>query len=285
MAIETNRTKQLKALANAFPVANQETANQLQAGRQLQLQQTIGQMQPQVASTIAPAQQIGAQQAQAAGAIQAQQAKDNAAAQTQVGQMGLQEQGRQFREAAQQREITTQRLIQQNMNSLAQLDEKLKNQLLDKQMSFDKDKAGQFIISTQQMEDYNMLHAKSVEEFNNKNQIMNQANQRKAQLLDREYKLIEQALVNEQKREESKNKHEQIKILTEARNNKLRQIEAQKAKQASRMARNKAIGGMGFAVIAAAAAPFTGGASLLAVPAAYSMGEGVATLGTAKGVF
>lgn len=285
MAIETNRTKQLKALANAFPIANQETANQLQAGRQLQLQQTIGQMQPQVASTIAPAQQIGAQQAQAAGAIQAQQAKDTAAAQTQLGQMGLQEQGRQIREAAQQREITTQRLMQQNMNSLAQLDEKLKNQLLDKQMSFDKDKAGQYVLSTQQLEDYNMLHANSVEEFNNKAQIINQALQRKSQLLDREYKLIEQALVNEQKREESKNKHEQIKILTEARNNKLRQIEAQKAKQANRMARNKALGGIILGGLTAAAAPFTGGASLYAVPAAISLGEGLTTLGTAKGVF
>ena len=183
MAIETNRSKQLKAMVAAFPEANQETARQMEAARQLQLQQTIGQISPAAAST-RPAQQLGAQQVAAQGAAQLQVAKDQQAQVEKVGQLGLMEQGRGLRAEDTQRGLKSQRLFQDFQNELASFDENLKTDLLDKQLQFQKDEGGRTLLNQNQLLDFALLRSKNETEFKAYEQMMNQADKKHIAMLE-----------------------------------------------------------------------------------------------------
>ena len=194
MAIEdTSRAKQLKTLAGSLPGANQQIQQGLQEARKTQLQETIRKMRPAQATT-ANIQQLGAQQAGQAGqiALQGQQQQQQQA--TQLGQMALQEQGRQQRQAGFTQQVELNQQQRNIADKLYKLGKNLKNDLLDKQLTFQRDKAGNALFSQRQLLDYAAEKAQSKEEFQNYAQDLNQLYQRKMQIFEQAHNKVVEAL-------------------------------------------------------------------------------------------
>jgi hypothetical protein len=181
----TNPTsQQLQGLASALPIANQQTQKQLDAARQIQLQQTLGQTPTSGVSRINPiAQQIGVQATQ-------QQAQQNLAAkqtaqnqQTQLGQMALQAKGTENQgNLAQQQSQASDEGFQLGQQ-LSRLDMRLKNELLDKQLEFRTSQAGQALLNESQLQDFAILKAKDDIELNKYQQLASEATQKKMYML------------------------------------------------------------------------------------------------------
>jgi hypothetical protein len=189
-----DRITQLNRLAGNIPVVNQQIANGMQQARVSQLQQTIAGMAPDQAGTTATAQQLGAQQAQQSGAIQAQAATKTNEQVSQVGQMALQ----QDKMAKNQELFTRQQAITQKnrayTNQLASLDNNLKDQLLDQQLSFKTDEFGRTLWNERQLADYAVLQATSQVDLDKFEQTVNQQSQRRMQILQTAQAKIKQAL-------------------------------------------------------------------------------------------
>lgn len=187
--------QQIQGLANALPVANQQTQQQLDAARQIQMQQAIKAIPTSGVSQVQPAaQQLAVQgaQQQAAQQLQAQQTAQNQ--QTQLGQMALQAQGMENRQTLADKELANRKELAQSSQRLAQLDMKLKNEMLDKQNQFTVNQAGQTLLNEQQLIDFATLKAKNDVELNKYRQISEQASQRKIYLLQQANKVIQREL-------------------------------------------------------------------------------------------
>ena len=188
----TKRAKQLEQLAMSLPKANQDMQQGQRAARDIQLYEQVRQA-PQ-GTGFRAAGQVGAQQAQAAGqeALQAQKATQTQS--QQVGQMGLQEQGRQQRQEGFEQQIQVSENQRKLGNKLNKLDNRLKTQLLDDQLKFNKDQAGQTLLNTRQLADWAVTKAKSKEEYLNYAQQAKQMYEKDIMLHEAAYNKLKQAL-------------------------------------------------------------------------------------------
>lgn len=191
--IETSRTRQLKGLAERLPGANQQIQTGLDEARKTQLQATIGQMAPQQGTTQV-IQQLGAQQQQQAGQIAAQGVQRQQNAATQIGQLGLAEAAGQQRAEGFEQQISLSQKDQQLATKLNKVDSRLKNDLLDKQLQFSRDKAGNALFNTRQLADYAAVNARSQEELANYSQMASQVYERKYKIMEAAYRSITTAL-------------------------------------------------------------------------------------------
>lgn len=191
----TNRSKQLEKLAMSMPQANQQFAQQQQDARKVQLQSQIKSL-PQGVGGPALAQQLGAQQQQQAGQIQLGAAQKTQQRQQVIGQEALAGQARQQRQAGFEQQIA----LTQNQRSIAdkisRIDNKYKNMLLDDQLTFRKDQAGQTLLNERQLADWAISKAKSREEYLSYAQAANQIYQREIQVLEAAHKKISQTMQN-----------------------------------------------------------------------------------------
>lgn len=188
------RIQQLNKLAGSIPVVNNNIAQGMQAARQTQLQQAIAGLAPGQAGTTQLAQQLGAQQAQQAGAIQVQTAQKTAQQTAQVGQMALQEDRMQKNQELFTRQ---QALSQRNRgltNQLAQLDTRLKDQLIDQQLSFKQDEFGRTIWNERQLADFAILQAKTQVDLDKFEQTMEQQSRRRLQIMSAVQAKLKQTL-------------------------------------------------------------------------------------------
>ena len=189
-----DRITQLNKLAGNIPVVNQQIANGMQQARVSQLQQTKAGMAPDQAGTTATAQQLGAQQAQQSGAIQMQAASRTNEQVSQVGQMALQEDKMQKNQEL----FTRQQAITQKnrayTNQLAGMDNNLKDQLLDQQLSFRTDEFGRTLFNERQLADFAVMQATSQADLDKFEQTVNQQSQRRMQILQTAQAKIKQAL-------------------------------------------------------------------------------------------
>lgn len=112
------RAEQLQQLAGALPVANKQIADQMAAGRAVQMQQAVAAapMQAGAAPSKAAVQGASAQQATAAGADATKMAQTAAGQQQQVNALGIQAQGQEFQQKlGQQQSLSSQRIHDQTM--------------------------------------------------------------------------------------------------------------------------------------------------------------------------
>ena len=188
----TKRAKQLEQLAMSLPGQNQQIAQGQQQARQIQLQEQI----KQAPGTAGPgfAQQLGAQQAQQAGQIQLGAQKRGQQQAQLAGQMGLEQKAREQRDTGFQQQLAINANQRQTADRLSNLDQRLKSQLLDNQLTFQKDQAGQTFLNERQLMDYAATKARSAEEYANYVQQVNQISQRELQMLQTAERKINQAL-------------------------------------------------------------------------------------------
>jgi hypothetical protein len=106
-----------------------------------------------------------------------------------ISERGLQAQQKAGQEArgldAKQRELATR---------LGKLSNDKKNELLDKQLVFEKDEANRTLFNERQLMDFALLKSRNEEEYMNYAQTAQQMHQRKIQVLEKASKELEQAL-------------------------------------------------------------------------------------------
>lgn len=188
----STRAKQLEKLAMSLPQENQRTAQAQQQARQVQLQSQIQQASPTAGPALA--QQMGAQQAAQAGQIQSQAAQRGQQQTQLMGQTALSEMGRQQRQEGFEQQLALSANQRSAADRLANIDKKLKTQLLDDQLQFRKDQAGQDLLNERQLADWAALKAESGEEFAEYAQAAQQVYEREIQMLETANKKITQAL-------------------------------------------------------------------------------------------
>lgn len=192
MAIETPRMQQLKKLSAGMPVANQQVAQGLQQAQTTQMQAAIGAAKPGMG--IQAAQQMGGQVAAQRGQIQQQAQQQTQQQAGQIAQVGLGQQAVQNQAQLGRQESALSGRQRQQAQQLNALDNRMKSELLDKQLSFAKDENGRTLLNSRQLADVAILNAKNAEEFANYKQQATQVQQRKLQAMQFGYDKLRQLL-------------------------------------------------------------------------------------------
>jgi len=164
-----------------MPVANQQAAQQLQAGRQVGLQQAVSQAPGPI--TKQQVQQGAAQQVTAASGIQNQVAGAGQAALLDVGRATLQEQQTGNETSLDARRLQLSQESRQSESGLAALGGQIKDQLFDRQLKFERAEDGRTLFNTTQLNDWAIKKATNGEDYKNKVQKMTQIHQKKMQVM------------------------------------------------------------------------------------------------------
>lgn len=273
----TSRAQQLEKLAKSLPGANQQIQQGLEQARQTQLQQSIKQARPGAGTAVA--QQLGAQQTAQAGQAQLQGQQQQAQQATQLGQLGLQQMGREQRGRAAGQQIALDERQMELSNQLNKIDAGLKDKLLDQQMSFKRDQAGNALLNERQLMDWALQQAQSKEELADYVAASNRAHDRKLAMYRRAYDLI----ANELREQKTAGQQEFNQKVTIDLQNELNAMEAAykqaAAEKANAAARNSAILGT-LGTVAGGVGGFMVGGPAGAAAGASIGGSTGASLGT-----
>lgn len=282
--VETDRTRQLKALVGQYSPSNPLLASQMKASRDLQLQQAIGAAPARGVSQIAPtASALGAAQTANQVAANEQVAKANQAGLVQAGQIGLANQGLDLNAAQAGLQASSANIYSRISQELSNLDTNLSNQLLDKQLQFARDAEGRTILNEQQMLDYAVTKAKNSEELANYRQSVDQAWSKKSEMLKAANAKIEQVLqsgyLSEKQAldEASKKALEQQKLAVET---SMRDTQNRAANQQAKL--NSMAGLIGGLGTVGAAVAFANPVLLAAAPVAMAASTGLANVPTIR---
>lgn len=191
---ETATQSGLAALAGNMPVRNKTIADQQKAARMLQLQQTVASMTPQQAPTTAQAAQMGATMAATAGQQKVEQAKQQV---QQAGQLASLGQGEAQLAGAERMGALTEGARKESLDQtqrLANLDQRAKQELFDRQLQFSKDEADRTAFTERQLVDWAARNAQSNEDFANWKQKSDQIHSRNIKILEMTDARLSQAL-------------------------------------------------------------------------------------------
>lgn len=264
---QTPRMLALQNLANQLPVSNSRVAQGQQSARDIQLQRAVASA-PAKANITQTAQQTGAAAAGQAGQQAVERAQSQAQQQQQVGQLGLQEQQR----AGQARVFGLQQGAKEqamdNVQKLAQVDEKMKQELYDKQTKFEKDEAGRALFNDRQLADYAKLNSQSDEQFKDSAMKSDQLSKRKLQAMEAAQQVVNQDLNMKYEQAKQKGDNQLMQSIVQQKRDMDKKIMEEKNAAANRQAMWQAggtiVGGVAGAVFGgpagAAAGASAGGA-------------------------
>lgn len=270
----TARANQLRKLAQSVPGANERVTQGLQAAQETQLQETIRQARPQAGPRAAQA--LGAQQAQQIGQAQLQQQQQTQQDIGRLAQVAGQEQRLQTQQRVGEAQRGFSRKARQQADKLAELDQELKNKLLDQQLDFKQDERGRALMNERQLADWAVMNAKNEEQFKNYQQQVEQMGRRKEQMLEAAYRKLTAALQGKGAFKEQRLDQESKQRILEARKQVQNKIRREQIEQANRQAMWS---GLMTAVGAGAGAAFGGpGGASAGGQAGAGIGAGAATL-------
>jgi hypothetical protein len=264
----------LNSLADSIPVMNERARKQAEAARTVALQRSLG-AAPAAAipNTTRAAQEVAPQQVEAAGqATLAANQQTNQALQ-QVGQLALGVQQNQQRTSLARTEMVDRTALAAKEKQLAALGQDIQNKVLDSRLKFDSDELGRRFSNERQLWDWTIANAKSQEEFADRAQKMEQAAERKIQLLKTSHARISDALEKDFAGKEAKLTFEQRKRLLETKQALERKLAREKAR-----ARNRSMIFQGAGMLAGAAIGTAAGNPWVGAAMGAQIGGGVGTL-------
>lgn len=268
-----SRADQLKSLADQFPAAQQKQAAAAGAAQTFQTQSALGSMPSQGVGNIVPAsQQAGATQVSTAMQSGLQQQQQAVNKNVQVGQLGLEARGQQLQGEAASRGLASNDQYQKYATQLNSLDQQTKNTLLDNQLKFNTNQAGQKQLNERQLMDYAVTKAKSDVDLKQYQQAAEETWAKKLYTIQVAQQRIQTAL--DQQYQKSKQDQDQalIQQLTQAKVQADKNIATQQADARNKMAAWQAAG----TVVGAVAGSFGGPAG---AAAGAAIGGGLASAG------
>jgi len=187
-----SRLESLKNLAGKMPVANQQAAQQLQAGRLVGLQQAVSQAQSPI--TKQQVQQGAAQQVTQSAGIQNQVAGAAQAQALDTGGALLREQQTQQSSDIDARRLSMSQSNRAAENTLNSMEMGVKQELFDRQLDFQKKEDGRTIFNQAQLTDWAITKSQNSEQFKGKVQKMEQAHKMNLLLMETAQNKINEAL-------------------------------------------------------------------------------------------
>jgi len=235
----------------------QQQQNQRMAGLQDSIQKATAAGSQAGAGQL---QQAGAQQTQQAGAIGLQAAAQNTARQGQVGALGLQDQAQTQQQSLSQQKLEADKTNADLQNQLAQKNQSLKQELIDKQTQFAKDEMGRTVYTDRQLMDWQITKAKTHEDLLNYEQQAHQMSDRKMQMLRTAHAVISQAM---QQASENYNNSEGNALRVQLQKDK-EELELKMQKEAAAAANRAAMFQAGGTILGTAIGAFGGPAGAMA---------------------
>lgn len=272
----TTRARQLEKLAMSLPQENQQMAQAQQQARMTQLQEQVRQAGPGLGPRAA--QELGAQQAAQAGQIQLGAAQQTQQQQQLLGQEALAERAREQRGAGFAQQIALGEQQREAADRLARIDRTLKSRLLDDQLQFRRDQAGQALLNERQMADWAVSKAQSAEEYASYAQAAQQVYERELQMLETANKKITQVL-QQNYIKEGKPLDRQLRMKLAQQK---KQLELEIQKKQNKAANNAAMWQAGGTIVGGVAGALLGGGPAGAAVGA-SLGAGLGQI--ASGLF
>lgn len=249
----TPRMQALQNLSAQLPVANSRVAQGQSAARALQLQQAVGAAPATTAITPA-SQQMGATMATQAGGQAVEQASNSVRAQGQIGQQGIQEQQLQSQSTLGGLQAGARAQQMSNVQRLANVSQKAKQELYDDQMRFQRDEQGRTQFNTRQLADYARVQAQSQQQLANYQQQSDQLYKRSIQAMEQA-----QVIVSEDLRQRAAVASQQGDQTTQREIAQMREdMDSKIAKEKAAAANNSAMWGAGGTIAGAAAGAYFG---------------------------
>jgi len=155
-----------------------------------------------------------------------------------------------------------------------------KNELLDEQLTFQRDQAGTALFNERQLMDWAVTKAESREDLMEYMQVAEQAHERKLKLLEHTHKLLQQTLQQGYIKKNQPLDQETKKIIQQRMNDTEQAISQAQAQAANTLARNQAIAGTLGAVAGGIGGFMIGGpvGAAAGASAGASIGTGVGSL-------
>jgi len=269
--VESATQRGLAAIAGSMPVRNKLVSDQQKAARALQLSQAVAGMAPGAAPTKAAAAEMGAAVATTAG----QQAVEAAGKQMemggQLGKLGLAEQSQMGAEKlAAGREAARKESLDQTQR-LANLDQRAKQELFDKEMQFKVNEANEAEFSERQLMDYAVRNAQKAEDFTNWKQKSQMLHSRNLKILEAVEARLTQAIEQGYLDKENKLNQQQARELAEIKQAFSRRVAEAKARASNTASMWGAAGSL----------LQVGGAAAMLVPGLQPVGIAATLAGTA----
>lgn len=274
------RTEALNKIEQQLPFQSNERQQQMDAARQIQLQQALGggarSAQPQ-AMTPQSGAQVAAQMQQAMGQGAITEAQKQAQARAQVEQQRQQEAAMQMQQKIFDKGRQVQQEQERLQQQLAALDISLKQRIFDQNMQFQKDELGRTMFNEQQLADWAITKAQNREELLKYELEAQQTSARRIQLLTTAHAALKQELAQAFSAGEQELDQAHKQELTELVRRVEEKIKAEQAAAANRASIWTAAGtvvgavaggiigavaGMGVGSVPAAAAGATAGAAV-----------------------
>lgn len=239
----TTRTQQLGNLSNQVTQQISGQAQQQQNARVAGMQSDVQAAKAAGArATAGQVQQAGAQQAAQAGQIGLSAATTAQTRQGQIGAMGLQEEY-----GAQQASLSSRKLALDKENSdlqnqLATTNRKLKQELVDKQMTFQTDALGRTLFNDRQLMDYQVWKATSSEDLQNYEQAVSEASRKRQALLETAHKQVIQSMQDASSQYNQSMSEQQKAQLLAAKQALEIKLKKEKASQAARASMFEGVG-------------------------------------------
>lgn len=242
------RMQALRNLSNQLPVANGKLAAGQSAARDMQVQQAV-KSAPAAAPIQQTAQATGTAVAENRGQQLIQNATQQVQQQGQVGQLGLGQQAQEVQGQVAGLQSGARESAMDNVQRLASISEQAKQELYDRQMSFEKDQAGNAVLNERQLADYARINAKSDEDFKNYSQQAQQASQRALIAMEQAYKMVNEDLIQKYAEAEQKKDQESMKVIGQMQADSAARMQRERNRAANNAAAWNAAGtGIGGAV-------------------------------------
>jgi hypothetical protein len=182
---------QLRALQGSAPTSPSSYASSTMA-----LQQAFGQAQRSGAGAVSEQQMAPIKEGLAQKA-----AKDASAAEAAnqdrrqaINSLALSQQQREQHKILSERQMAVEKMAQDHQQRFSQLNRDMAQQLHDDTTKFKKDEIGRTVLNERQLADYAVLEAKSQEDLQNFAMVRQEMTNRRIQVMQQSYRVIDQAL-------------------------------------------------------------------------------------------
>jgi len=188
----SSRAEQLRTLAKRFPAQDERVAKRLQDARAIQLQRQASTDSPLLGGERIREMLRSSALYDAKTQLAARENRVNQL--TQLGQLAIREKDRKQRKTLSNKQLALRSRQMQIATRLSQMNQSVKNEVLDQELSFQANQNGRILFKQRQLVDFMLTKGIRAEKLQYYQQFQEQASRRKLQVLQQAHKLLTQRL-------------------------------------------------------------------------------------------